>query len=123
MTGVQTCALPILEYLDDTTLLAGMSKIDVTTGETEKAWGWNLTGRGAIFSGDFVHYFGGERTAAGHELFACSMDDSQDAPAVLTATGYQRLFPFWNSAIDDRRVICEYEKPGEAGLLLVTLPE
>ena len=112
-----------LEYLDDTTLLAGMTKIDVTTEETENAWGWTLTERGPIYSGDFVHYFGGEKTAAGHELFACAMDNSQDAPAVLTATGYQRLFPFWNSAIDDRRVICEYEKPEEAGLLLVTAPE
>ena len=42
---------------------------------------------------------------------------------VLTAAGYDRLYPFLRSAIDARRVVCEYETSEEAGLLLVTLPE
>lgn len=120
--GVMTAADH--EYLDDTHILMGNTLIDVTTGETERAWQWTLTERCPIYSGDFVHYFGSEdREDGSFDLVACTLEDWQTAEPVLTASGCEHFYPFRHSAADARHVVCRYETAGEEGLVLVTLPE
>lgn len=115
----------VLEFLDDTTLLAGETKIDVTTGEAQRTWYWTLTDEGPLYTGNFSRYFGNVDLADGGKgIIACTLEDWNTAQPFLTANeGYSALYPFLRSAIDDRQVVCRYQKPDEEGLLLVTLPE
>ena len=109
-----------LEYLDDTTIQAGSIQIDVATGETKKGVARHIQVGNPHFvatTGDFSRYF------------ACNKEDGlavfspagQELETVLTSAGYKKLSLC--HAVDARRVVCEYETPEEAGLLLVTLPE
>lgn len=118
------------EYLDDTHILMGTTRIDVTTGETTPAWRWTLTDHLSLWTGDFVHYFGSEEQEDGSiDLLTCTLKDGdivEDWAAVkpfLTASGYRYFYPFANSAVDARRVICHYATAEEEGLAMVTLPE
>lgn len=110
-----------LEYLDDTTILAGVTQIDVITGETRRAPRWEYTGRFSAVTGDFVHYFAGDEENGQPALLACTADRIGYPETVLTIKNVDTVFPL---AVDgDRRVVCRYRKLGEEGLLLVTLPE
>ncbi len=109
-----------LEYLDDTTVQAGHLQIDVVTGEAREV-SRHIQAGGPYFvatTGDFSRYFACD-TEAG--LAVLSPEGGREPETVLTAMGYRELSLC--HAVDGRRVICEYEKPGEAGLLLVTLPD
>lgn len=109
-----------LEYLDDVTLQAGFLQIDVVTRETKEVSRYLQTGPpyDVATTGDFSRYFACDP----EEGLAVFVPSSGGAPeTVLTATGYRKLS--LAHAADSRRVLCEYEKPGESGLLLVTLPE
>lgn len=109
-----------LEYLDDTTIQAGSIQIDVATGETKKGVARHIQVGNPHFvatTGDFSRYF------------ACNKEDGlavfspagQELETVLTSAGYKKLSLC--HAVDARRVVCEYETPEEAGLLLVIAPE
>ena len=113
------------EYLDDTHILMGNTMIDITSGETTPAWRWTLTDEGPLYTGNFSRYFGNVDLADGGKgIIACTLEDWNTAQPFLTANeGYSALYPFLRSAIDDRQVVCRYQKPDEEGLLLVTLPE
>lgn len=109
------------EYLDDTHILMGNTKIDVTTGEISQAYRWTTA---PLCTGDFIHYFGWvDQEDGGIDLFTCTLEDWQTAEPFLKAKGYQYLYLFENSVVDDRQLICKYETATEEGLLLVTLPE
>lgn len=119
------------EYLDDTTLLANVTRINVVTGETRRASREELTDRFFAITGDFVHYYGVEETETEYRLVACTMENYQDAPPVLTVPRHQAsvhmddgaCMSFYPFAADGSKVVCYYEPPGREGLLLVTLPE
>lgn len=119
------------EYLDDTTVLANVTQIDVTTGETRRAPRDELTERFFATTGDFVHYYGVEETDTAYHLVRCTMENWEDAPPSLTVPrhpeqvhmqdgAYTSFFPF---AADGNKVVCYYETSGREGLLLVTIPE
>ena len=113
------------EYLDDTHILMGNTMIDITSGETTPAWRWTLTDAAPLYTGDFIHYFGNVGVAGGGiGLIACTLEDWNTAQPFLTANeGYSSFYPFWNSTVDARRVVCKYKTAEEEGLALVTLPE
>lgn len=124
------CSAERLEYLDNTTLLAGVSQIDVTTGEVRRAPRDLLTERFYAISGGFSHFYGVESTDTEYRLVSCTEETWQDAKPFLTLPrhpagtardgAYTRLFPF---AVGKNKVVCQYERQDEEGLLLVTLPD
>lgn len=109
-----------LEYLDDVTVQAGTLQINVAAGKTKEVTRHIQVGEPywVATTGDFSRYFACDKEE-GLAVFLPSAD--LEPETALTAAGYQKLSLC--HAIDTRRVICEYEIPGEAGLLLVTIPK
>lgn len=117
-----------LEYLDDTTILAGVTRIDVITGETSPASRREATGRFSGITGDFVHYFASDEEGGNLALYRFTPGESGDPVLLLTLPkcqtpgdgGYERFFP---AAVDGNRVVCQFTRNSQDGLAVVTLPE
>lgn len=109
-----------LEYLDDATVQAGTLQINVAAGETKEVTRHIQVGAPYFVAttGDFSRYFACDKEE-GLAVFLPSA--GLEPETVLTAAGYRALT--LTHVIDACHVVCEYEIPGEAGLLLVTTPE
>lgn len=108
-----------LEYLDDVTVQAGTLQINVAAGKTKEVTRHIQVGEPywVATTGDFSRYF----ACTAEEGLAVFSSAGRKSETALTAAGYRKLSLC--HAIDARRVVCEYEIPGEAGLLLVTIPK
>lgn len=119
-----------LEYLDDTTLIAGVTRIDTATGETSRAAREEL-GKFSTITGDFSRYYGVEQNDTEYRLLCYDIKDRTNIKCLLTlprrletaATddiAYMRFYPM---AVEGNKVVCYYQLPKEEGLMLVTVPE
>lgn len=119
-----------LEYLDDTTILAGYTLIDTATGETSRAFRSDPEGAHAI-TGDFTHYYDVEQTDAQYRLFCYDVAHREEVRPILTlprrletaATDDAAYMRFYPMAAAGNKVVCYYQLPAEEGLMLVTVPE
>lgn len=108
-----------LTFLDDTAILAGLTRIDAATGETATVR-HDMTAQDFYgVTGDFVNYYGTCRMEDGTEWltrcktggdpeFVCPFPEGMTASVVASNGGC---------------AVCWYETAEEEGLLLITLPE
>lgn len=118
-----------LEWFDSTTLLAGGTLIDAVTGESREIPYWDRASRLGALSGGRAFSFRVEETGGQYRLMTRNEKQWWKDLTVLTLPKHQppafdgAYERFMVLAAEGRRAVCCYQRPGEAGLLLVTLPE